>query len=190
VSFFNLYSHNFARAAVAVPEVRVADPAFNAGQTITLISQAAEAGAVLVVLPELGLSAYSCEDLFHQQALRAAGRAWRAEATRHLPIVVCWGCHRRWTTHYNRAAVIARGRIPGSPKTYPDYREFYELRQFTPGDYATARRSTCAVSATSVRHALAVFRSKSSPAHVLRGDLRGPRTPCRLVATALAGAMT
>ena len=59
MSFFNLYSHNFIRAAVAIPEVRVADPAFNAAQTVALISQAAEAHALLVVLPELGLSAYS-----------------------------------------------------------------------------------------------------------------------------------
>jgi NAD+ synthase (glutamine-hydrolysing) len=37
---------------------------------------------------------------------------------------------------YNCAAVIHRGRILGvTPKTYlPNYREFYELRQFTPGD--------------------------------------------------------
>jgi NAD+ synthase (glutamine-hydrolysing) len=28
-SFFNLYNHDFARVAVAVPAVRVADPAFN-----------------------------------------------------------------------------------------------------------------------------------------------------------------
>ena len=39
---------------------------------------------------------------------------------------------------YNCAAVISRGRILGvAPKTYlPNYREFYELRQFTPGDFA------------------------------------------------------
>ena len=60
MSFFNLYSHNFIRVAVAIPEVRVADPEFNAAQSIALITQAADAGAILTVLPELGLSAYSC----------------------------------------------------------------------------------------------------------------------------------
>ena len=75
MSFFNLYSHNFVRAAVAIPEVRVADPTFNAAQTIALMRQAAQQHAVLSVFPELGLSAYSCEDLFHQQALLDASKA-------------------------------------------------------------------------------------------------------------------
>ncbi|MGH7350293.1 MAG: nitrilase-related carbon-nitrogen hydrolase, partial [Candidatus Rokuibacteriota bacterium] len=63
-SFFNFYNHDFVRVAVAVPEVRVADPSFNAQQVIALMRQAAERQAVLVLFPELCLSAYSCEDLF------------------------------------------------------------------------------------------------------------------------------
>jgi len=143
VSFFNLYHHNFIRAAVAIPEVRVADPTFNAAQTISLISQAAEAGAVLVVLPELGLSAYSCEDLFHQQALLDASTAALTEvlaASRKLPIVAIVGLPLQVDSLlYNCAAVVCRGKIIGvAPKSYlPNYREFYELRQFTPGDFAT-----------------------------------------------------
>ena len=67
--FFNLYNHGFIRVAVGVPEVQVADPEFNASKTIALMEHAARAKAVLALFPELGLSAYSCEDLFHQQAL-------------------------------------------------------------------------------------------------------------------------
>ena len=67
--FFNLYSHDFARVAVAIPRCRIADPAYNVEQTIVLARQAAEQGAALVAVPELGLSAYSCDDLFHQRAL-------------------------------------------------------------------------------------------------------------------------
>ena len=37
--FFNLYSHDFARVAVGVPPCRVADPAFNAAETIDLASR-------------------------------------------------------------------------------------------------------------------------------------------------------
>lgn len=69
MSFFNLYSHGFARVAVAVPTCRVADPVFNAQQTLALYRQAAQQRAVLVAFPELGLSAYTCDDLFHQRAL-------------------------------------------------------------------------------------------------------------------------
>jgi len=42
---------------------------FNVGSTISLIEEASSRLAVLALFPELGLSAYSCDDLFHQQAL-------------------------------------------------------------------------------------------------------------------------
>src|SRR3954465_8532040 len=66
--FLNLYNHDFARLAVAVPRCRIADPAFNAEETRKLVAEAAARGASLVVFPELGLSAYTCDDLFHQRA--------------------------------------------------------------------------------------------------------------------------
>ena len=141
MSFFNLYSHNFVRAAVAIPEVRVADPTFNAAQTIALMQQAAQRHAVLAVFPELGLSAYSCEDLFHQQALLDASKAALEHvlaASRGLALVAVVGVPLQVDgLLYNCAAVISGGKILGiAPKTYlPNYREFYELRQFTPGDY-------------------------------------------------------
>jgi NAD+ synthase (glutamine-hydrolysing) len=140
MSFFNLYRHNFVRVAVGIPEVRVADPDFNAAQSIALIRQAADQRAALVVLPELGLSAYSCEDLFHQQVLLDASRAALGkvlEATRQLPVVSVVGLPLQVDgLLYNCAAVLLQGRVLGVvPKTFlPNYREFYELRQFTPGD--------------------------------------------------------
>ncbi len=141
-NFFNLYNHDFARVAVALPALRVADPAFNAEQTIALMRQAAEQKAVLVVFPELGLSAYSCEDLFHQGALLdACESALHAvlDASASLPLIAVVGVPLR-IDHllYNCAVVMNRGRILGViPKTYlPNYREFYEARQFTPGDVA------------------------------------------------------
>ncbi len=141
MSYFNLYSHNFIRAAVAIPEVRVADPAFNAQQTLDLMRKAVERRAALAVFPELGLSAYSCEDLFHQQALLDAAQAALRQVlseSAELPLVATVGLPLQIDgLLYNCAAVISRGRILGVvPKTYlPNYREYYELRQFTPGDY-------------------------------------------------------
>jgi NAD+ synthase (glutamine-hydrolysing) len=141
--FFNLYNHDFVRVAVGVPAVRVADPAFNAEQTITLMRQATERRAALVLFPELGLSAYSCEDLFHQRALLDACQAALRrvlEASAALPLVAVVGLPLQ-VDHllYNCAIVLSRGQILGAiPKTYlPNYREFYELRQFTPADAAT-----------------------------------------------------
>ncbi|MDB5820618.1 MAG: synthase, partial [Rhizobacter sp.] len=74
-AFDNLYTHGFARVAIAVPRVRVADPAFNAQQTIAMMESAQATGAALVLFPELGLSAYTCDDLFHQKALLEACEA-------------------------------------------------------------------------------------------------------------------
>src|SRR5690349_20767049 len=67
--FDSLYAHGFARVAACVPRLKVADPAHNAECTIELARQAHDGGAVLAVFPELGLSAYSIDDLFHQDAL-------------------------------------------------------------------------------------------------------------------------
>ncbi|KMJ89279.1 NAD synthetase [Achromobacter xylosoxidans] len=142
--FFNLYSHGFARVAVGAPECKVADPAFNAAQTIALAQQAAQGGAVLVAFPELGLSAYTCDDLFHQKALLDACEAALdqvARATAELDIAVIVGAPLRVAHQlYNCAVVIAGGRILGVvPKSFlPNYSEFYEARQFSAADCAVA----------------------------------------------------
>ncbi|NUZ06018.1 NAD(+) synthase [Piscinibacter koreensis] len=144
LAFLNPYAHGFARVSVAVPRIRVADPVFNAAETVTLLEQAHDQGAVLVAFPELGLSAYTCDDLFHQAALleaceRALGTV--VEATERVPVVAIVGLPFR-VDHklYNCAAVVAGGRVLGIvPKTYlPNYGEFYEARQFNPGSTATS----------------------------------------------------
>jgi NAD+ synthase (glutamine-hydrolysing) len=137
--FFNFYNHDLIRMAVATPAVRVADPAFNGEQTLALISRAAERKAALVLFPELGLSAYTCDDLFQQRVVLdgcLAALEKIVEATRLLPIVSVVGTPLEVGHQlFNCAVVISRGRILGVvPKTYlPNYREFYELRQFTSG---------------------------------------------------------
>ncbi len=138
--FFNLYRHGFARMAVATPLVRVGDPDSNVEATFELMREATKEKAVLVVFPELGLSAYSCEDLFHQQALidAAEGALERLmRRARGLPLAALVGLPVALDgLLYNCAALICQGRLVGVvPKTYlPNYREFYEARQFTPGD--------------------------------------------------------
>ena len=144
--FFNLYNHGFIRVAVGVPEARVADPSFNAARTIELMEKAARQRAVLVLFPELGLSAYSCEDLFHQQALLTASReALRGilSASEAIDVATVVGMPLQ-VDHmlFNCAIVVLRGKILGViPKTFlPNYREFYEYRQFAPA--AAARSQT------------------------------------------------
>jgi NAD+ synthase (glutamine-hydrolysing) len=138
-AFFNLYAQGFARVALATPAVRIGDPMANAAATLELMRAAAKRRAVLAVFPELGLSAYSCEDLFHQQALLKASEdalAWLLGRSARLPIAAFVGLPVVVDgLLYNCAALVCRGRLVGVvPKTYlPNYREFYELRQFTPG---------------------------------------------------------
>ncbi len=145
-NFFNLYNQDFVRVGVGIPAVRVADPAFNAEQTIALMREAAARKVALVLFPELGLSAYSCEDLFHQRAVLDGSREALAkvvEASRSLPLVAVVGVPLEIDyLLYNCAVVVTRGRILGVvPKTYlPNYREFYEARQFNPADSALTDR--------------------------------------------------
>ena len=142
-AFFNLYSHNFIRAAVAIPEIKVADPVFNSERTIHMMRQAAENNALLSVFPELGLSAYSCEDLFHQQALLDAALdalSTVVKASVDIPVITLVGAPLRIQSMlFNCAVIVYRGKILGVvPKTFlPNYREFYELRQFAPASYAS-----------------------------------------------------
>ena len=143
-AFFNPYSHGFVRLAVATPLVRVGDPEYNLAATLELMQQAARNKVLLAVFPELGLSAYTCEDLFHQQALIDAAEdalASLLQKSRQLPVAALVGLPVALEGRlYNCAALVCRGRLVGVvPKTYlPNYREFYEARQFTPGDAARA----------------------------------------------------
>ena len=134
--FDSIYRHGYVRVAAAVPRVRIADPAHNALRTIDLANQASAHDAAMVVFPELGLAAYTSEDLFRQDALIEATSAaidQVREASKPLaPVLVVGAPLRAEQGLFNCAVVIHRGRILGAvPKSYlPEYREFYEKRQF------------------------------------------------------------
>ena len=89
--FFDLYQHGFVRVAVATASVRIGDPTANVESTIALMREAARRKAIVCMFPELGLSAYTCEDLFHQQALlQSVNRAFEQllRATRTVPVAM------------------------------------------------------------------------------------------------------
>jgi NAD+ synthase (glutamine-hydrolysing) len=101
--------------------------------------------ASVALFPELGLSAYSDDDLFHQDALLEATVASLGRIlheSRDLCPVLLVGAPLRFEGKlFNCAVVIYRGQILGiAPKTYlPNYREFYEKRQFTSARAAISR---------------------------------------------------
>src|ERR1044072_2241662 len=75
MEFFSPYAHDFVRIAACVPRLAVADPAFNAAQTLAQLKQGHDSGVALMVFPELGISAYAIDDLLLQDALLEAGQA-------------------------------------------------------------------------------------------------------------------
>ncbi|MCC8171742.1 MAG: NAD(+) synthase [Parabacteroides sp.] len=131
-------NYGFVRVAAVVPEVKVADCAFNAGKIAGLMERAEEAGIQLVCFPELALTGYTCGDLFHQQVLlaKAAGELEKLlERTASLRLVALIGMPVvAGTQVFNAAVAIQQGHIMGVvPKTYlPNYSEFYEKRWFVP----------------------------------------------------------
>jgi NAD+ synthase (glutamine-hydrolysing) len=134
--FQSPYAHGFVRVAAAVPRVRVGDPRFNGAQTVELAQRAHADHVALVIFPELGLAAYSSEDLFHQAALLDAVSGAIREVVRASeslrPVIVVGAPVQAEGGLFNAALVIHRGEILGAiPKSYiPEYHEYYEKRQF------------------------------------------------------------
>lgn len=129
--------YGYITVAAAVPTVRVADTDYNATQTESLIAQAEGKGVEIVCFPELGLTGYTCQDLFHNQLL--LDKAEQAlvgilDFTRKLDVIAIIGMPIPANgLLLNCAVVVQQGQILGVvPKTYlPNYHEFYERRWFT-----------------------------------------------------------
>ncbi|MDU4868668.1 NAD(+) synthase [Lancefieldella parvula] len=130
----------FIKVASITPRVRVADVAFNVESCLAAIEEAAgNRGAKVVVLPELCITGYTCEDLFWQDALLDAaerGLVSIAARTADVDALLLLGLPVRVASKlYNCAAVLFRGELLGLvPKRYvPMYNEFYEGRHFVSG---------------------------------------------------------
>jgi len=194
-SFFDLYAQNFARAAVAIPRVALADPAANASRIARLYAGAAREGAAIVLFPELALSGYSLEDLHQQETLLRSvldAAAVLVDATRGQPPLLIVGAPLRLEGRLlNCALVLSHGRVLGIvPKSYiPNYREFYEKRQFASSRDVIRREADCLGQSVPVGADL-VFRCQENPdlaVHVeICEDIWAPIPPSTYAA--LAGA--
>ncbi len=133
----------FIKVAAATPEVKVADCLWNGEQTIKLIEEAENLGVKVLVFPELGITGYTCGDLFLQDTLLTAARQtmWKiAEATEGKDVFVFVGLPIQIKGKlYNVAAAIQNGELLGLvPKQYiPNYSEFHEGRYFQAGSAET-----------------------------------------------------
>ncbi len=132
--------YDFVRVAAATPEIRVAEPSFNADSIIKIIDEAEKNDVKLLVFPELCITGYTCGDLFIQETLLEAANKVLAKIISHtegldvltvvgLPWVKCGKL-------YNVAAAIQNGKLLALvPKmNIPNHSEFYEMRHFSAGN--------------------------------------------------------
>ena len=131
--------NGFVKVAAATPDIRVADVEFSTQNIINAMEEAQKNGAKILVFPELCVTGYTCSDLFdHSVLLKASRKALLeiAENTNDKDMLVFVGAPLEVNGKlYNVAAAMNQGEIIGfTTKTFlPNYGEFYEMRQFTPG---------------------------------------------------------
>ena len=128
--------YGLVRVAAVVPQVNVADVEGNTAHIIDAVDGAVNAGAHLVVLPELCVTGYTCGDLFGNDLLLDAAEQALVKLCDHykdMPAMIVVGAPLRSNGHlFNCAVVINGGEMWVIPKTYiPNYKEFYEKRWFT-----------------------------------------------------------
>lgn len=138
--------HGFVRVAAASPPMRLAQVDFNALRTLDYLEIAEKRGVNIAVFPEMGLTGYTCNDLFFQKALQSeaiAALGKIADTTSNgfgglavvgLPLCID-------DQIFNCAAAVANGKVLGIvPKTYlPTYKEFYDARFFAPASTSLSK---------------------------------------------------
>ena len=129
---------DYIRIACAVPAVKVGDVKKNTETICDYIAKADEAGADLVLFPELAMTGYTCGDLFYQETLHNAVEAGVAKildyTEEHPAVTVVVGLPvRSGMKLLNCAAVISAGVLRGlvSKTWLPDYEGFNESRWFS-----------------------------------------------------------
>ena len=127
---------DYFRVACAVPDVEVADVDFNVSQAKKYIEKAKSGNVDLLVFPELGITGYTCADLFFQKTLlnsALGGIKALLGSSEGSSMIIALGAPIAFDGGiYNCAVVISGGKIRGIvPKTFiPNYSEFYEKRWF------------------------------------------------------------
>lgn len=132
--------HGFIKAAAVTPKIKVADTVFNTKAIIEKITESYENGARLIVLPELCITGYTCQDLFAQELLLQGAQQGLVEimaATADKEALIFVGLPMEYNAKlYNVAAALFKGKVLGFvPKcNIPMHHEFYEGRNFACGN--------------------------------------------------------
>lgn len=130
--------NGFLRVAACVPEVTLGDTNANVVSITKMLDEAAQKGAVIVVMPEMCLTGYTCGDLFHNstllQSVEPALNTLSAACPESIALAVIGAPVIINGLLYNCAVAFNHSGVLGIvPKTYlPNYNEFYEARWFAP----------------------------------------------------------
>jgi NAD+ synthase (glutamine-hydrolysing) len=125
------------RLALAQINSTVGDIAGNEHKVRDRLARAREAGAQLVLFPELAVTGYPPEDLLlKEHFLRDARESVERIAADAQGIVALVGFPERGADVYNAAAILADGRVQGVYRkvNLPNYGVFDELRYFQRGE--------------------------------------------------------
>jgi len=130
----------YIKVAAISPKVTVADVVSNTKEICKKMEECYEAGARIMVFPELALTGYTCQDLFYQERmieLVSDAIQYIAEFTVGYQALIFVGMPLEYQNKlYNVAAVFYDGRLLAfvPKKNIPNYSEYYEVRQFASWD--------------------------------------------------------
>ncbi len=145
--------HGFIKVAAATAQIKVADTKYNTDSLVALCTKASAEAAEIIVLPELCITGYTCNDLFfHSTLLKGAldSLASICKQTQHIDALIFIGMPlMHGSKLYNCAVAIQKGEVLAAvPKTFiPNYSEFYEMRHFA---QAPDKLSTIQINGNSV----------------------------------------
>lgn len=134
-------NYGFVKCAIATIDGQISNPEHNTKKIKELIDEAIFQKVKILVLPELSLTGYSCQDLFSmsdllESSLEALGDiCYYLGSALNKDLLILVGCPIKYNDAlYNCAVAIQNGNILGVvPKQYlPNSGEFYEKRWFTP----------------------------------------------------------
>lgn len=133
----------FVRVASCIPDIMVGDVKFNLGIIKNLISSAGKNAVDVAVFPELCLTGYTCQDLFHQSSLLEAVDNALDEIESHLSVkenrglTVIVGAPYMDNGKLKNGAHVIQWNMPRKvvgKRNLPNYKEFYEQRWFAEDD--------------------------------------------------------
>ncbi|MFU8785871.1 MAG: NAD(+) synthase [Candidatus Izemoplasmataceae bacterium] len=130
-----MFKNDFLKVAAITPKLEVGNPTYNVNEMLRILPKVQSS---IAVFPELGITAYTCNDLFFQTSLIDETKTSIAKLLKENPyegIIVIGAPIEITEILYNCGLVIQKDKILGIiPKFYlPNTQEFYEKRWFKTG---------------------------------------------------------